>query len=360
MSQRFGRVEKPGFLLLSTAGLFLLSSCVSSKVCSPGDTSPGCFTPCVPGDTRPQCQSGGQLVFNWTVNGQPASTGCTAAGAATVRFVVGGAPAVAESCATGTRTFAGLAAGPVQVVVDLLDGNGTTMSTFNNSVTVVAGQPTTVQIAFTTNVTQAGSVAFTWTVGGQPASSACPAGTQVTFEATTAPATPPSPLTVACTQGAAQLDNLPVGNYVFKATLSSPTPVVVENIAVTVLQSQVANVPPIDFAAASAPTGSATVKWTINGGYNNCPAGATTTVVITAGMASPPTLNPVDCAQGQTGVQIPNLPAGPGYTFEVTVTDPAHTDQPQKGSQTVEIAAGNDALITVDIACCFCPSGAGC
>jgi hypothetical protein len=249
------------------------------------------------------------------------------------------------------------------VVVDLLDGAGATLNSFNNGgqpIQVVAGATANVAIAFTTSAATTGSVAFTWTVGSQAASTTtCPSGTQVTFEATTAPATPPAALTVACTQGTAQLDNLPVGNYVFKATLSSTTPVVVENIGATVVQGQVAQVTGINFAVAAA-AGSATVKWTINTQTTSCPSGATVGIVITAGMATPPTINPADCALGQTGVQVPNLPPGAGYTFEVTLIDPAHVNPnpPVKGSATVEIVAGSDAVVTIDMTCCFCP-GAG-
>lgn len=353
------RIAPFGGLAAAVLGVVALGGCPVTTVCSPTDLS--CQTPCVVGDTRPQCVQNpttGTMSITWTVNGQPASTACAPANAANVRFSLGGAAPAIEPCATGARVFAGLAAGSVTLQADLIDAAGNVLNQYPTTPqTIVAGGATNVVIAFTVGSASVGGVKFNWTVGGQPAATACPAGSQVKFESTAAPSTPATS-TVACTAGLMEIGNLPAGSYTFKGSLldsAGAASALVENLTVTVNAGQVAEFSPaVDFVVGATPqTGAAVLAWTVNGGQK-CLAGAAMNVTVSGGPTTP---NPQPTTTCETyTLRIPNLQAGT-YSFNLVIPNP---DSGQPGASVdipnIAVAAGSDASVNpVDITCAFCP-----
>lgn len=360
MFQAKRRNAQLGLFGFALVGMLFLAGCPVS-VCKQGDiTSPGCT--CLPNDVRPECQAQtGTIQLNWTVNSEAASTACATAGAVSVRISIDGGTPVTEPCSSGTRSFPSLAIGAKNVVADLLDGSGISLANFTQSVTVLANQTASVDIQFTTSGGGNGSVGFSWTVGLQPASTACPVGSQVQIQSTAGPVLTPVDQSFDCTQGAAQIDNLPAGSYTFKATLlDSVTNPVVDNLMVTVVGGQVAQVSSIDFTV-GASTGTAELSITIinndlGGAAAACASGAQidVTATPTAGgtgatgqVFCPPTLYPVV-------VSIPSLPAG-NYNFDVVLSnDPNHVGSQATTQVNADIVADQTAQIPATLDCTFC------
>lgn len=349
-------LKQLGAVTFAVASIVALTGCTTVSTYDP---------PCVAGDTRSKCQvpvTTGSISLRWTINGQPAATTCATVNAANVRISLDGAPPAMEPCASGARVFASLPAGGHTVVADLLDAGGAVLNSFtsNPPIVVVVAGTALVDIAFNANASggQTGGVRFTaWTVGGQPASTGCPANAQVKIESTAQPAAAVNQ-TYPCAQGTAQIDALPVGQYTFTPSLvNGATTTPAAGVSVTIMAGQVADVPAIDLSVGgSNPTlGVAVLGWTLNNvaGGANCPPDSTMNVAVT-GPTVPSVAPSVACSAGT--IRIADLAAG-SYTFRLTLADPAHAGDTTATFEipAVNVAAGVDTTVgPVNVACTFC------
>lgn len=366
---RSSALYRAGMLVAAMSGAAALSGCPIVTNCPPGSTDPACRVTCLPGDTRPQCvTAGGSLNITWTINGQPASTACGPANAVNVAISVDNAAPTNVPCANGTFALPNVTVGSHTVSANLLDGANASLNMFPPAtVNVIAGTPTTLSVNFTPGGGgggMVGSVSLAWTVGGMPAATACPANSQVKVESTNAPAgAQPLNRDFGCSQGTAQIDNLPVGAYTLKLTLNggaTPAPVL-DNVMATVNQGQTSMVSGLDFPSGGGggQTGTATLTWAVQNGAmaaSSCPANSTVSVAVSGGptAVSP---NPTAPCDQTAGITIPNLAAG-SYTFALTLTDPANAANVTTPVEAagVGITAGQTASVgPLNIICTFCP-----
>jgi hypothetical protein len=185
---------------------------------------------------------------------------------------------------------------------------------------------------------------FAWTIGGQPAATACSSGGQVLVESTSGP-TVVNKMTT-CDPGMLLVTDLMPGAYVFRATLSGgATPVVVDGIHGTVVVGQVATADAIDFPVAQA---TLTVSWTVNGGMQ-CPAGGQVTVAASMG-GNPSGLQSGNCTDYQA--TITGLSAG---TYVVDVIVALGNMLAMGEQQNVTLQAGANMVGPIDVTCTFCP-----
>jgi hypothetical protein len=188
----------------------------------------------------------------------------------------------------------------------------------NAAVTVVAGKTRDIYPLYTGGLAYG---VFSWTVGGEPTDTACPADFLVTIVSTSTPSgTPPiSSQPVSCASGSVWL-SLDPGQYMFNMTLSGGTltpPIVIKDIPITI-DSQWEHgtsgaAAYIDFPA----VGTLSLAWTLGGEVpaTACPADGFVEV-----NTVPRGLIPIS-ATTCTGspLQIPLLSAGT-HTFALSLT----------------------------------------
>lgn len=207
-----------------------------------------------------------------------------------------------------------------------------------------------------------GSVAFSWTVNGQPASTACPTGAAVRVRASASPSSDALVGVFTCDAGAGQVDDLPEGDYVFTFLLDDPTgpgsAAVVSGVPVTIVADALATLPPIDFSLEAGPAlGEAVVSWTVNGGQSCPPGGAgEVSVSFSSGDGRDPLVATSSCSAYSARIRM--LGAGV-HSVELTLTDPAHPGQTATARlENVTILAGVSTDVgPIDIPCPFCPGG---
>jgi hypothetical protein len=363
-AKKMHRAFPAGVLAAAIAGVAALAGCPITTVCSPTDTSPACRVDCTKTPTAAQCQpQRGTILAQWTVNGQPAATGCPSG--SNVRLTLDGAAPLAVACTTGQQSFPSLTVAAHTLAADLVDGAGTVLNNFpQTSINVVAGATANVSINFTPGGGggMTGSAKFVWTVQGQPASTGCPANSTVKVESTAQPGTAVSPNPFQCNQGMAQIDGLAAGSYTFKLSLldgSNPARLL-EGVNLTVNAGAVAEATGLDFPAPGGGGGTGTVKlnWTVNNGQNcpttNGPGNVTVTV-----SGGPTAVSPAPSAScSNFTITIPNLAAGT-YTFSMVLSDTGSTPMTTAPVEVtpVEVMAGATAEPSpaANITCPFCP-----
>ena len=190
-----------------------------------------------------------------------------------------------------------------------------------------------------------GAVRFVWTIDGQAAATACPAGGQVTIESTTGPT--PVNRNVACGAGTVFVMDLVPGFYRFRATLSGGTaPIIVDAIELTVVADMTLDSQVPFMTGASQST--LQVRWTINGGMH-CPSGA----MVTAGVLSGATIAGLQMAPcGDYQATVTGLVPGT-YTARVLVDN--GTMQAMGEQANVMVQAGANMVGPIDVTCSFCP-----
>ena len=186
-----------------------------------------------------------------------------------------------------------------------------------------------------------GAVRFAWTVGGQPAVTACPAGAQVTIESTSG--TTPVNKMASCDAGMLFVTDLKPGAYVFNATLTGGA--MKSGINATVTVGTVTTADPIDFAAAQA---SLRVSWTVNGGMRCTATAMVTAEAVLGGTIS--ALQAAPCGDYQTTLS--GLAAGT-YTVDLLLSDGSMMAPAEL--QNVTVQAGPNMAGPIDITCSFCP-----
>jgi len=189
------------------------------------------------------------------------------------------------------------------------------------------------------------TIAFTWTVDGVAASTACPGSTAIV--SILSPSLTPG-VASSCSTGSAEAGKFKKGVYDFSLHYDSESGVSRSlSRSVTVDDSVLgdAMLIPVDFATTA---GQAAVSWTINGGTpaQHCPGGGDTVSIVPRGFSS--LGKTTDCLTGL--VHLSELPVGP-LTFDATLTAGGVA---VVGTGAVTTVSGTEVPLTVDITCPFC------
>ncbi|TAK52496.1 MAG: hypothetical protein EPO24_15195 [Bacteroidetes bacterium] len=153
----------------------------------------------------------GSVNISWTINGQPAGSGCL--NAISVRAALGALTPITEPCSSGELLLTAIPAGTYSLASDLLDAGNTVLDNIIRNVTIVANQTTYVNLNFTTGAI-AGSATVHWTVNGGPN---CTPNGDIRIVAT---GPSPSEITTTCDAYSHQFTNLGPGTYSFEIFLT--------------------------------------------------------------------------------------------------------------------------------------------
>jgi hypothetical protein len=162
----------------------------------------------------------GSLITQWTVENVKAMSGCGILGGATVRLTSG--PGSIQSftattgCVNGSYTLNALQSGTYDVIMNLLDDKGLSVSTTGlTMITIVAAHTLTATVDFEPPGTNNSVLLGKWTVHGQSAASQCArdGGEKVTIYTINSPGQVELSTTTPCSHGMAELRQLPFGEY---------------------------------------------------------------------------------------------------------------------------------------------------
>ena len=284
----------------------------------------------------------GGFTFDWTINGDSPTLLCAQVNSQLISVTVNGYAPVTNPCGGGTISMDTVTAGTHTVVAQLLNPSSSVLSTVTETVYVAANQVTTVHANFNATLI-IGTFHAAWTINNQPSGSGCENATSV--RAVLGDFTPVVEL---CSTGHITMNYVPAGTYAFVADLLDANNTSLSHIAqnVTIGTSQTTNTS-MNFTIGPI-AGSATINWTINGG-ENCVTNGNMNIAI----HGPSTVSfNTNCSTYSD--LIPSL--GPGtYTFDLTLTDPAHTGQQATAEvQNVTVSNNANTVVPVDVPCLFC------
>ncbi|GEM_PF-3440689 len=284
----------------------------------------------------------GTVGFAWTVNGQAPNVLCGQVNSTQVRVTVSGYSPILNPCGLASFNIDTITAGDHTITAELLSPSLTVLATVTQNIYVAAEVLTPVSVNFSAPLI-IGSFHPTWTINSQPSGTGCQNATSVRIALGNL-----APIIEPCSNGQFTLNLIPAGTYTMVADLLDASNTVLSHITqnVTININQTTNLP-LNFTIGPI-AGSATINWTVNGGQN-CVTNGNVNIVATG-----PSNGGYNSACGAYSYDINNLAPGT-YTFDLTLTDPAHVGQ-QATAQiaNVTITDQNHSTVSADLNCLFC------